>query len=91
MREFPHQKPDKAFDAQKLGLLFIVLALGATHNLELSPNDQIAEDFCTSARNCLTKGHFMTRNTLAGVQTLVSLSPRDHLLTAQSLMAHYLL
>jgi hypothetical protein len=60
-------------DVQQLATLFAVLALGASHNLELSPDDQIAEDYCESARNCLVKGNFMTHSTLAGVQTLVSL------------------
>lgn len=59
-------------DVQQLATLFAVLALGASHNLELSPDDQIAEDYCESARNCLVKGNFMTHSTLAGVQTLVS-------------------
>ena len=58
-------------DVQQLATLFAVLALGASHNLELSPDDQIAEDYCESARNCLVKGNFMTHSTLAGVQTLV--------------------
>jgi hypothetical protein len=58
-------------DVQQLAALFGVLALGASHNLELSPDDQIAEDYCESARNCLVKGNFMTHSTLSGVQTLV--------------------
>lgn len=58
-------------DVQQLALLFAVLALGASHNLELSPDDPIAEDYCEASRNCLVKGNFMTHSTLAGVQTLV--------------------
>lgn len=64
-------------DVQQLALLFAVLALGASHNLEFSPDDPIAEDYCEASRNCLVKGNFMTHSTLAGVQTLV----RDHVIT----------
>jgi hypothetical protein len=59
-------------DVQQLATLFAVLAIGATHNLELSPDDLVAEEYCESARSCLVKGNFMTHSTLAGVQTLVS-------------------
>jgi hypothetical protein len=77
-------------DVQQLATLFAVLALGASHNLELSPDDQIAEDYCESARNCLVRGNFMTHSTLAGVQTLVGhFNKQAHQLTSQSLMAHY--
>lgn len=58
-------------DVQQLALLFALLALGASHNLEFSPDDPIAEDYCEAARACLVKGNFMTHSTLAGVQTLV--------------------
>lgn len=58
-------------DVQQLASLFAILALGASHNLELSPDDPIAEDYCEAARNCLVKGNFMVHSTLAGVQTLV--------------------
>jgi len=70
-------------DVQQLATLFAVLALGASHNLELSPDDQIAEDYCEAARNCLVKGSFMTHSTLAGVQTLVRhpSAPKVRLLT----------
>ncbi|WWC87429.1 uncharacterized protein L201_002318 [Kwoniella dendrophila CBS 6074] len=57
--------------AQQLGLAFIVLAMGALHNLELRPDDTSAEDYMLCAEDCLTKGHFMTNNTVAGVQTLI--------------------
>nr|XP_018266025.1 uncharacterized protein I303_02403 [Kwoniella dejecticola CBS 10117]OBR88183.1 hypothetical protein I303_02403 [Kwoniella dejecticola CBS 10117] len=56
---------------QQLGLLFIVLAMGALHNLELRPDDTSAEEYMLCAEDCLTKGHFMTNNTVAGVQTLI--------------------
>lgn len=79
-------------DVQQLATLFAVLAIGATHNLELSPDDLVAEEYCESARSCLVKGNFMTHSTLAGVQTLVSCPGpirRDEKLMRQSLMAHY--
>lgn len=69
----PNAAEERRVDIQQLGLLFIVLALGATHNLELAQDDPISEELCSLAKCCLAKGQFMTRNTLAGVQTLVGL------------------
>nr|XP_019009006.1 uncharacterized protein I206_06694 [Kwoniella pini CBS 10737]OCF47787.1 hypothetical protein I206_06694 [Kwoniella pini CBS 10737] len=57
--------------AQQLGLLFIVLAMGALHNLELRPDDSSAEEYMQCSEDCLTKGRFMTNNTVAGVETLI--------------------
>ena len=54
----------------------MVLALGTLHNLELSPNDPIADEYVALAKTCLVKDHFLTKNTIAGVQTL-------------NVMAHY--
>ena len=58
---------------QRLALLFIILAMGALHNLELLPDDSVAGDYLQLAKTCLVKGDFMTNNTIAGVQTLVRL------------------
>ncbi|WWC94364.1 hypothetical protein V866_001206 [Kwoniella sp. B9012] len=55
---------------QELGLVFTVLAMGALHNLELRPNDPLAENYCNLAKGCLAKGDFLVNTTLAGVQAL---------------------
>ncbi|WVW79040.1 hypothetical protein I302_101003 [Kwoniella bestiolae CBS 10118] len=66
-QEFRHSKNQ----FQELGLLFIVLAMGALHNLELRPDDTSAEEYMLCSEDCLTKGNFMTNNTVAGVQTVI--------------------
>ncbi|WVQ68695.1 uncharacterized protein L199_006904 [Kwoniella botswanensis] len=71
-QEFRHTK----IQYQELGLLFIVLAMGALHNLELRPDDASAAEYMLCSEDCLTKGNFMTNNTVAGVQTVI-------------IMAHY--
>ncbi|WVR05539.1 hypothetical protein IAU60_002557 [Kwoniella sp. DSM 27419] len=58
-------------DYQQLGLLFIALAMGALHNLELPPEDSCADEFLLCSEDCLARGRFMTTNTMAGVQTLI--------------------
>ncbi|ORY30771.1 hypothetical protein BCR39DRAFT_598252 [Naematelia encephala] len=58
-------------DPQQLGLLFVVLAMGALHNLELPPDDPCVDEYLTLAEQCLIKGNFMVHNTMAGVQTLI--------------------
>ncbi|BEI84665.1 hypothetical protein CcaverHIS002_0500660 [Cutaneotrichosporon cavernicola] len=55
---------------QGLALVYITLAMGALHNLELPPNDPLAEEFFSLAKSALAKGQFMIHNTLAAVQTL---------------------
>lgn len=61
---------------QSLALVFITLALGAFQNLELPPNDPLAEEFFSLSKSALAKGQFMVHNTIAAVQTLVRLSAR---------------
>ncbi|OCF32109.1 hypothetical protein I316_06265 [Kwoniella heveanensis BCC8398] len=56
--------------AQDLALLFIIFAMGAYYNLELPPDDSLVDDYLLVAQNCLSKGDFLSNNTLAGVQTL---------------------
>ncbi|OCF30850.1 hypothetical protein I317_05061 [Kwoniella heveanensis CBS 569] len=55
---------------QELGLVYIILALGALHSLELRPNDPAADNYCKLSQACLAKGDFLVHTTLAGVQTL---------------------
>lgn len=54
----------------ELALVFITLALGALHNLELPPNDPLAEEFFNLSKSALAKGQFMIYNTIAAVQTI---------------------
>ena len=68
------QRP--SIDLQALALVFMVLAMGTLHNLELAPNDPVAESYVAMAKTCLVKDSFMIKNTIAGVQTL-------------NIMAHY--
>jgi hypothetical protein len=57
---------------QKLGLLFIIFAMGARHALEWEQGEGPDSGYTLLARTCLTKGDFMTNHTIYGVQTLVS-------------------
>nr|KIR83485.1 hypothetical protein I308_06147 [Cryptococcus tetragattii IND107] len=56
--------------AQELALLYIILAMGALHNLELPPNDPIAEEYSTLSKICLAKGEFMIHCTTVGIMAL---------------------
>jgi hypothetical protein len=59
-------------DPRRLALLFVILAVGSLHNLELPPNDPSAEEYLNLAKRSLAKSDFMTNSTMEGVQTLVS-------------------
>lgn len=63
----------RAVDPQSLALLFIILAMGSLHNLELPPNDPSADEFLELSKRSLAKADFLTRSNIAGIQTLVSL------------------
>lgn len=63
--EHPHR-----VDLQELALVYIVLAFGALHSLELPPNDPSAEEYLILSKSALAKADFLVNNTLAGVQTL---------------------
>lgn len=75
-------------DPQRLALLFIILAIGSLHNLELPPNDPSADEYLDLAKRSLAKSDFMTHCTIAGVQTLVSGKAPKRLI-AKHVMAHY--
>lgn len=68
----PIRQADKYDWLQKLALLFALLAIGTAHNLETDPDDPMGDDYMRQARTCLAMGRFMTHNSLAGVQALVS-------------------
>lgn len=57
-------------DHQDLALIFIVLAMGALHDLELPINDPMALDYMSAARLCLSRGDFLQRHTASAVQAL---------------------
>jgi hypothetical protein len=61
----------RAVDPQSLALIFIVLAVGSLHNLELAPNDPSAEEYLSLSKRCLAKSDFLTRSNIAGIQALV--------------------
>ena len=56
----------------RLALLFIVFAMGSYYNLELPPDDPVAEEYLEKANICLTKFDFMAHHSMPVVQTLVS-------------------
>lgn len=57
-------------DVQELALLFIIMAFGALHNLELPPNDPVAEEYALLSKSALAKTDFMTNSSLTTIQTL---------------------
>lgn len=63
---------DQRIHYQDLALLFVVLAMGVLHNLELPPEDSLAEEYIALAKTCLAKGDFLDRTSLSGIRTLVS-------------------
>lgn len=70
----PSRGAARSVSAQELAIVFITMAFGALHDLELPPNDPVSVEYYTAARLCLTKGKFLVHNTLAGVRALVSYS-----------------
>lgn len=68
----PSRGAARCVAAQELAIVFITMAFGALHDLELPPNDPVSVEFYNTARLCLVKGKFLIHNTLAGVRALVS-------------------
>lgn len=66
-------RPENSVHLQQLALVYMLLAMGTVHNIELPPHDESAEEYLTLAQAALTKGNFMNHATIAGLQTLVSL------------------
>lgn len=56
----------------KLGLLFMVLAMGSLFNLEMEPEMESGKRFYVCCAQCLAVGDLMRQNTMASLQTLVS-------------------
>lgn len=59
---------------QDIALVFIIMALGTVFNIEMPMHDSTAEDWLHLSERALVKGDFLSNNTLAGLQTLVSFS-----------------
>lgn len=64
--------PMTKIQLQELALLFAILAMGVRYGLELPMDDPSGPEFFTLAKTCLSRGDFLTYNTITGVQTLVS-------------------
>lgn len=60
-------------NAQELALVFIVLAQGNVFNIEIASDPTIPEELLHLSELALMKGDFLSNNTVAGVQTLVSI------------------
>ncbi|WOO86263.1 putative transcriptional regulatory protein [Vanrija pseudolonga] len=66
-----HREQERVWvPADQLALLYIVFAMGTYFNLELPPDDPGVEDYLNLSQCCLAKADFITKHTLAGVQTL---------------------
>ncbi|EAL20713.1 hypothetical protein CNBE0780 [Cryptococcus deneoformans B-3501A] len=55
---------------QDLGLVFMVLAFGTLHCLELAPNDPTAYELASVAQVALSKGDLLSRPSISGLQAL---------------------
>lgn len=78
--------------AQEIALVFIILAQGTIFNIELPSFDPSVEEWLRLSELALVKGHFLSNNTIPGLQTLVRL-PVKYFVEAnadlqQHLMAH---
>lgn len=60
-------------NAQEIALVFIIMAQGTMFNIEMPHCDPSAEDWLRLSERALVKGDFLSNNTVAGLQTLVSL------------------
>ncbi|AFR95359.2 hypothetical protein C343_03455 [Cryptococcus neoformans C23] len=55
---------------QDLGLIFMILAFGTLHCLELAPNDPTAYELASVAQVALSKGDLLSRPSISGLQAL---------------------
>jgi hypothetical protein len=58
---------------QEIALVFIIMAQGTMYNIEMPNYDSSAEEWLYLSERALVKGKFLSKNTVAGLQTLVSL------------------
>jgi len=59
-------------NAQEIALVFIIMAQGTMFNIEMPNCDSSAKEWLRLSERALVKGEFLSNNTLAGLQTLVS-------------------
>ncbi|WVQ83747.1 hypothetical protein IAT38_005891 [Cryptococcus sp. DSM 104549] len=85
------EHPEQSVHLQQLALVYMILAMGTVHNIELPPHDPTAEEYLALGKGCLTKGDFLNHGTIPGVQALVSGMSEGTALTVQVTMAHYYL
>lgn len=64
--------PSPLVNPQELALCFIILAQGTMFNIEMPNYDSSAEEWLHLSEKALVKGDFLSNNTVAGLQTLVS-------------------
>jgi hypothetical protein len=64
--------PSPTVDPQEIALVFGILAQGTLYNIEIPHYDASAEDWLRLSELALVKGNFLSNNTIAGLQTLVS-------------------
>ncbi|KAI7465247.1 hypothetical protein KC357_g7687 [Hortaea werneckii] len=57
-------------NAQEIALVFIILAQGTIFNIELPSFDPSVEEWLRLSELALVKGHFLSNNTIPGLQTL---------------------
>ncbi|OWZ30832.1 hypothetical protein C347_03977 [Cryptococcus neoformans AD2-60a] len=67
-------RPENNVHLQQLALVYMLLAMGTVHNIELPPHDESAEEYLALAQAAMTKGNFMNHATIAGLQTLVTMA-----------------
>lgn len=69
--EPPQQLGRGRMNYQDLGLIFMILAFGTLHCLELAPNDPTAYELASVAQIALSKGDLLSRPSISGLQALV--------------------
>jgi hypothetical protein len=67
--------------AEQLALVYIILAMGSYYSLEVAPDDSSVEEYLTLSQACLSKADFLSNNTIAGIQTLVSIHSCRRMIT----------
>lgn len=66
----PYAQTDRRIDYHELSVVFVVLAMGTLHDLELDVDDPVALEYLSLAKQSLSRGNFMQNNTITAVQAL---------------------
>lgn len=67
-----NKSPSSPANPQEIALVFIIMAKGTMFNIEMPNCDPSAEEWLHLSERAMVKGEFLSNNTLAGLQTLVS-------------------